>query len=452
MFDPNLPELSLAALHRLRDRLASFAPDVDDAVRIERIRALEELKAAAAAAQAAETAAFAKSQRAQQEAKGVPAHRAGRGIALQVALARRISHHQAQRYVGWSVVLTAELEHTFAELQRGRVPEWRAMLVARETLWLSREHRVEIDAELAPQLEALGDKRVEAETKKMAYRLDPRGYVARVRGAVNDRRVSVRPAPDTMSRLMGFLPVAQGVAAYAALCREADAKIAEGDARGRGQIMADTLVERITGQAHAGDVPVEINLVMTDQALLGVESPASTGCCASEDAGVNEPAHLDGHGPIPAELARELVLEAADSTPMWLRRLFREPGSGELVAMESDRRFFSAAQRRFLRLRDQVCRTPWCEAPIRHSDHITPAEQRGPTAVVNGDGQCAACNYAKEAPGWAATPESADNGAHRFTVTTPTGHQYRSRAPAPPGGRTTADPPVRSTNACLATA
>jgi hypothetical protein len=273
-----------------------------------------------------------------------------------------------------------------------------------------------------------------------------------MRGAQKDRRVSLRPAPETMSRLTGFLPVAQGVAAYAALCRAADSKIAEGDARGRNQIMADTLVERITGQSRADDVPVEINLVMTDQALFAAETSASDRRRASEDAGADEPAHLAGYGPIPAELARNLVFKPPGTTPMWLRRLFREPRHGELVAMESNRRLFSAGQRRFLRLRDQCCRTPWCEAPIRHADHITPVEHGGRTAVRNGDGQCAACNFAKQAPGWSATPEPTDSGEHRFALTTPTGHQYRSRAPAPPGGSTALDPLVRSNTACLATA
>ena len=170
MFDSTSAGLSVAEMQRLTARLAELDQDVDDAVRIDRIRALEGLKAAVAAAQARETAAFAGSQRAAQLANGMPADRADRGIAMQVGLARRISHHQAQRYVGWSMVLTSELPKTFQMLRAGRVPEWRAMLVARETLWLSREQRREVDAELGPRLERLGDKRVEAETKKLAYR------------------------------------------------------------------------------------------------------------------------------------------------------------------------------------------------------------------------------------------------------------------------------------------
>src|SRR6185437_10107190 len=122
-----------AALALVRDVLAGLDEDVDDAERIDRIRLLEEIKSHAAAAQARETAAFVASQRETQAAAGVPAERVGRGIAAQVGLARRVSPFQASRYVGWSTILTTELPRTFAALQAGRVSEWRAMLVARET-------------------------------------------------------------------------------------------------------------------------------------------------------------------------------------------------------------------------------------------------------------------------------------------------------------------------------
>jgi 5-methylcytosine-specific restriction endonuclease McrA len=386
-----------------------------NSVRIDRIRLLERLKSAAAAAQAKETAAFVASQRAKQQAAGVAADRIGRGIATQVGLAKQMSPFHAQRYTGWAGILTAELPHTFAALRAGRLSEWRAMIVARETAWLSREHRGMVDAELAPRLDSLGDRRLEAEAKKFAYRLDPHGYLARVRGAATDRRVSLRPAPDVMSRLTGCLPAAQGVAAYAALCKEADARRAAGDTRSRGQIMADTLVQRLTGQTAATDVPVEVNLVMSDQSLLGAD---------------DEPAHLDGYGTVPAEVARDLVDGPSAATPRWLRRLFTRPDTGQLIAMDARRRCFTAGQRLFLRLRDQTCRTPWCDAQIRHADHIIPADHGGPTSVRNGQSCCVACNHTKQAPGWHTHP-----GPDRVTITTPTGHRYHSRPPDPPGTR-----------------
>ena len=346
--------------------------------------------------------------------RGVPTAQQGRGVAGQVGLARRISPWSAQRYLGWARILPDELPETFALLQSGRITEWRATLVARETVFLSREDRAQADAELAPRLESWGDRQVEAEARRAAYRLDPPGFLARIRGAEKDRRVTLRPAPEAMTRLTALLPVAQGVAAYAALCRTADSTTAGGDERGRGQIMADTLVERVTGQASADAVPVEVELVLTDHTLLGTDDPRA-----------DEPGQLIGGGPVPAGLARELALEGARS----LRRLFTSPVTGQLVAMESKARAFTAGQRRFIRYRDQGrCRTPWCDATIRHTDHITPHGRGGPTRVANGQGYCEACNHAKQAPGWQGYAWAGES-----VVITPTGHRYGSRAPDAPG-------------------
>jgi hypothetical protein len=423
VFDDGAAYFDTAALARGVRALGLLDPDVDDGERIDRIRLLEELKAAAAAAQARETVLFAAAQRAAQSAAGVSEDKIGRSTAGQIGLARRISPFHARRYAGWAHILTTELPQTFTALAAGRVSEWRAMLVARETAWLSREHRAIVDQQLAPHLQTLGDRRTETEARKLAYRLDPEGAVAKVRGADSDRRVTVRPAPESMARLTALLPVAQGVAAYAALIRDADSRISQGDQRGRGQLMADTLVERVTGQTEAIDVPVEINLIMAADTLLQPDGAEGT-----------EPAHLDGYGPLPAALARDLALgPASGSAPRWIRRLFTHPDSGQLIAMETRRRDFTPAQRRFLRVRDHFCRTPYCEAPIRHADHVRPAAAGGPTTVRNGRGTCEACNYTKQTPGWHSRALFAPGAHHDVEISTPTGHRYRSRAPDPPG-------------------
>jgi len=417
VFDVATPADRDAGVATLTESLRGLAPAADDAVRIARLRALEELKATAAAIQAVETAAFVASQRKAQADAGVPRERIGRGVAHQVGLALRISPHRAQRYVGFAMVLTSELPHTFDALLTGQTTEWRAEIVMRESVFLSRAQRNEVDSTLGPRLERLGDRAVYAETRKLAYRLDPVGFVERSRAAANDRRVSVRPAPDAMARLTALLPVAQAVACYAALGRTADTTTAGGDERGRGQIMADTLVERVTGQAKATDVPVEINLIMTDQTLL---------------AGDSEPAVVDGYGPVPAGIARDLITDPGDGTPLWVRQLYRSPATGELAAMQSRRRTFTAAQRNYLRVLDQTCTTPWCGAPIRQADHADPTADGGPTHTRNGRGTCAACNYAKQAPGW--RTKIVDRGRGREIITvTPTGHAYLHRSPDPPG-------------------
>ncbi len=113
----------------------------------------------------------------------------------------------------------------------------------------------------------------------------------------------------------------------------------------------------------------------------------------------------------------------AGTSARWIRRLFTRPDTGQLVALESRRRVFTPGQRRFLQVQDQWCRTPYCDAPIRHADHIQPAQAGGPTRVHNGRGTCEACNYTNQSPGWHSSIE----------ITTPTGHRYRSRPPDLPG-------------------
>lgn len=392
--------------------LAGVDRGLTDSERIDQIRELEILKCAAEAAQAVLTADFDASQRAEQADAGVPKAQQGRGVAAQVALARRESPHRGQRHLGLARILRTELPHTMAAFSAGRITEWRAMLIGRETGCLSLADRRAVDQALSgdgERLEAMGDRELVGEARRLAYRLDPASFVERRRRAEGGRAVTIRPAPDTMCYLTALLPVAQGVAAYAALTRVSDSARAGGDPRGRGQIMADTLVERLTGQSTAGDVPVRVNLVVSDAILFGADEGA---------------AHLMGHGPVPAELARDMVSRSRRAP---LRRLYARPAAGELVAMDSASRVFPKGLGELIDLRDRTCRTPWCGAPIRHRDHIRSVDEDGETSFRNGQGLCEACNHAKQAPGWAARPRPGP--VHTVDTRTPTGHTYQAQAP-----------------------
>ena len=277
-----------------------------------------------------------------------------------------------------------------------------------------------LDAELCANqraLAGLGNTRIAANSRSIAYRLDPAAVTDRAARAPGERGVALRPAPDAMSYLTALLPIAQGMAVHAALTTAAEHCA---DGRGRGQVMADTLVERVTGRPAEVAVPVAVNLVITDETLL---------------AGHTTPARVPGYGPIPAAIARRLIGGAAvdDRSQATLRRLYQHPTSGALVAMESKARCFPKGLARFIALRDDTCRTPYCDAPIRHTDHADPHIRGGPTNVVNGNGTCAACNYTKQAPGWQVRTWHTDDGIHVADFTTPTGAHHRSTAPPPPG-------------------
>ncbi|WP_251036491.1 HNH endonuclease signature motif containing protein [Arthrobacter sp. ISL-28] len=430
----------------------------DGARLIDEIRALEDRKSALAARQARLAVAFDQLQRRQQSEVGIPADQLEAGTGAQIALARRESPAKGNRLLGLAKALVIEMPHSLAALEAGQLNEWRATLLVRETACLSSADRSSVDEELAPDagtLTGLGDRALVAAARTAAYRRDPRSVTQRAAHAATERHVSLRPAPDTMCYLTALLPVSAGVAVHAALRRHADSLRSDGDEHSRGQIMADALVERTTG-TPGGITGIEIQLIMTDRTLFQDDS---------------EPARLPGYGIVPAAWARTIIRDTASSAPTaaardagiadagiadagiadagfagaasgnaavntWLRRLYTAPGSGDLIAMDSQARLFPAGLRRFIQARDDTCRTPYCDAPIRHHDHIIPWHEGGTTSLTNGQGLGEACNHTKEAPGWTAAPSPAAGlRRHGTELRTPTGHSYQSTAPPLPGTR-----------------
>jgi hypothetical protein len=172
-------------------------------------------------------------------------------------------------------------------------------------------------------------------------------------------------------------------------------------------------------------VPVAVQVVVSDATLLNLHGEAG-----------DEPGWVSAPGvapvPLPAEDVRDLVARAQAAGLASLRRLYADP-AGQLVAMDSRSRTFPAGLAQFLAVRDRSCRTPYCDAPVRHRDHITPWADGGLTSAENGQGLCEACNQTKEATGWSA--EVTDTDGHEVETTTPTGHRHRSRAPGLPPPR-----------------
>ena len=379
----------------------------------------EQLKAQAAAAQARATALWAEKRRAAEAEAGMPLRRRGRGLASEVALARADSPARGNQHLGFAQALVEEMPYTLAALEAGVLTEYRATLIVKQSACLMVEDRRALDRELCADTDALaglGNARIEAAAAAITARLDAAAVVQRKERAAASARVSTRPAPNGMVYLTALMPLAQGIGVYAALRREADLC---GDGRPRGQVMTDTLYHRVTARPAETPVPIAVNLVMADTTLVGDD---------------DSPGWVQGYGPVPAAVVRDLVSDAVadEAAKATLRRLYRHPSSGQLVAMESRARLFPKGLAAFIGLRDQTCRTPYCDAPIRHHDHATPARRGGKTSALNGLGTCAACNYAKEAPGWTVTTREAE-GRHSADYTTPTGATYHSTAPPIPG-------------------
>lgn len=435
----------LLALHEAVDVLRTLAAtthtttetEETDEARLDLLEALADLVPAACAATLRLAAQHDASRRYERAAAGVPAAQQGRGVALEIALATRTSHHTAQRRLSNARLLLAEMPHTFARLTDATLSERQATALLAHTAGVDLHVRTTVDEQLCAdpdRLTGLGERQVDAEAARLVARLDPAGVAARAAKAARDRHVTSRPAPDTMCRVSALLPVAQGVAVITALRAAADTARATGDPRTRGQVMADTLVQRTTGQTTAEAVPLAVSLLL----------PAASGL-PTPQAGTpsTEPAWIPGWGPLDALSARQLLTDAwtddlarAAST---LRRLHTHPDTGALVAMDSRTRAVPAGLAAFVHTRDLgICRTPWCDAPLRHTDHAHDHAHGGTTTEPNLQGLCEACNYAKQAPGWhhqplTDQPAPSRAGPHHVEVTTPTGRTYLSRSPDLPG-------------------
>ncbi|MHA7198795.1 HNH endonuclease, partial [Arthrobacter alkaliphilus] len=96
--------------------VASFRPGSNSTELISQLRALEDLKSAAAAAQARIAVAFDAVQRGADAAAGIPVEERGRGVAAQVALARRESPSRGSRLLGLAKALVTEMPRTLAAL------------------------------------------------------------------------------------------------------------------------------------------------------------------------------------------------------------------------------------------------------------------------------------------------------------------------------------------------
>ncbi|WP_067433007.1 DUF222 domain-containing protein [Nocardioides jensenii] len=203
-------------------------------------------------------------------------------------------------------------------------------MLTNETAILTVEDRKTVDARLCatavdtrtgeiqePKALGLTPRQVGNRARAIANELDAEAAVRRVAKAAAQRRVTIRPTPNTMTCVTGLLPVAQGVSVFANLKASAEAIKAKGDLRSVSQLMADLFVERLTGQTKAELVPVEVGLVMTPDTLLGFSDRS---------------ARMGDGTPVPAQSARDLANQP--DAPVWLRRIFTDPVTG--VATDRD--------------------------------------------------------------------------------------------------------------------
>ncbi|MDN3311223.1 DUF222 domain-containing protein [Microbacterium oryzae] len=164
------------------------------------------------------------------------------------------------------------------------------------------------------------------------------------------------------------------------------------DERNRAQVASDMALELLL----TGTVDAHARMNGEDLALGAIQANIQVTVLATTLAGVDDTtAFLTGNGPVDPDTARRLAREE----PGW-DRLFLHPDTGALETV--DRYTPTPAQKRFLRARDEMCRTPGCENLAAHADldHTIPYSQGGNTHVSNLEALCPGCHQDKHHTPW----------------------------------------------------
>lgn len=340
-------------------------------------------------------------------------------------LATTLGQHEASasRLVAEAERLTGPRRATLHALQSGELSLTQVRSVLEFTCDVSAEvadavERVALDA--ASDAIARGVVSTNADLRRRMRRVRERMHAEplgdrRARAAA-DRRVCVEPAPDGMAWFSVFLEAERAVAIEARLGVLAG-RAASDDPRTAAQRGADLAADLLLGgvlpdddatrsgaAGASGAVAPRINVTVPVLSLLGLS---------------DEPADLDGYGPIDADTARRLAAHAPS-----LRRILVHPETGAALSYGREVYRAPADLDGFVRVRDGRCRFPGCSRRAERADldHTTAWAHGGCTSASNLAVLCRHHHRLKHESGWRVAPES--GGVMRWT--SPAGHVLRT--------------------------
>lgn len=340
-----------------------------------------------------------------------------------VATALKLSPNTAQMRIDVARTLTNHLPATCEALSNGDISSSHATLIARETAdalgrGVSPDILPIIESKALAHSEFHTAAQVSKKLKTLFAQYAPEVLEEKHEIARDARTVSIYPEGDGMSTLIALLPSEDAQTVYLAinarieldkgLCstvtpienekgdsnsntyKSGTEKLAQStiDPRNIEMKRADALtaiasdfLSSNSKKIENSKRPISINVTVDLPTLLGL---------------AENPAELEGHGPIPASIARKL---AADGK--W-RKFVTDPLTGNLLDMGRSHYLPSQYLVDFLTARDRTCRFPGCSHPARLSDidHAKSWEEGGHTNPENLGFLCRRHHRLKTHGGW----------------------------------------------------
>ncbi|MGY4857388.1 hypothetical protein [Cryobacterium sp. AP23] len=155
----------------------------------------------------------------------------------------------------------------------------------------------------------------------------------------------------------------------------------------RADVTAALLLDGITPSGMGAGIRGTVMITVPVMTLLGLDE---------------EPATLEGYGPISPEAARRITANAPSFT-----RVLTHPESGVILSIDKKQQKITKGMRKVLRMRDETCRFPGCSRPAVKSDidHTQDRQYDGGTDLDNLAHLCEGHHRLKHLSQWSVIQE-----------------------------------------------
>jgi hypothetical protein len=375
---------------------------------------------------------------------------ARRTIVTETACLLNVAERTVGRLMDEARFLYSYAPATFDALARGEISYRHATTLLDQLLTIPAEHQAAFEAAVLPVAKTQPMGRFRERARRLRERQHPESILTRARNALGDRRTYWEPAADGMAWLHWFGTAEQTkaacdrITATAAALQKMDTKrpvaaAGSGAAFGfscntpvsptdpaqartldqlRADVTADLLLDGVTPNGLGAGIRGTVMVTVPVFTLMGLDE---------------EPATLEGYGPISAETARQIAGTANSFT-----RILTHPETGAMLSIGKDPYKVTKLMRKVLGVRDETCRFPGCSRPAAQSDidHTQDWQYGGATEIDNLACLCEAHHRLKHLARWQVTQHTGGI----LTWTSPAGRSYRTD-PANPIGVPRPRPP-----------
>jgi hypothetical protein len=338
-----------------------------------------------------------------------------RSIRLELASAMRITEYSAGRMIVHAEALVRRYPQALDSLHGARITSKHAEILVDELDQLMPELRAQAADRALELAEAESVGTFRRALRALVATVQAATLEERYQTALQTRRVAIERGYDGVGELLLRAPEVALQAIFDRATGIAKTIVgAEGEKRTldqvRADVLCDLLIDGVTDAIPAEARGIRAQVVVTVPVLSLLDAGA---------AGAADPAVVEGVGPIPPSVAKELC----GGDALWMRVL-THPETGMVLSVGRDQYRPPAMLRRLVKWRADRCMGPGCGMPASRCeiDHQIDWQYGGETSLENNAPLCKGHHIVKHHGEWIVSQIADSGGAVEWI--SPTGRRY----------------------------